>query len=130
MRHETSTKPIAQKLHLKPGYRVALLNAPATYVAALGALPPGVELVRSLDASFDFIQLFVQQRADVDAQLPAAKQALRPKGLLWVAYPRGKALATDLNRDKLAAAVQPLGFKAVAQVAVDDVWSALRFKHA
>ncbi len=48
----------------------------------------------------------------------------------WVAYPKGGQLDTDLNRDSLAAALVSEGLRPVRQVAIDDVWSALRFRPA
>ncbi len=48
--------------------------------------------------------------------------------MLWVAYPKAGQLGTDLNRDSLAQAVRAHGLEPVAQIAVDEVWSALRFK--
>ena len=82
----------------------------------------------------------VEQRQDLvgvegdlvgDAQVAELKGALTGQGILWVAYPKGGTKAkkeTDLNRDILAAYLQEKGLQAVAQVAVDDTWSALRFK--
>ena len=47
-----------------------------------------------------------------------------------VAYPKGGQLGTDLNRDSLAATLKTHGIQPVRQVALDDVWSALRFRPA
>ena len=43
-------------------------------------------------------------------------------------YPKGNQLDTDINRDSIVAYAKTIGLKAVAQVSVDDIWSALRFK--
>jgi hypothetical protein len=59
---------------------------------------------------------------------PAWRQALKPNGLLWVSYPKGKAMPTDLNRDVVRVTVQQVGLDTVSQVAIDDTWSALRLK--
>ena len=48
--------------------------------------------------------------------------------LTWVAYPKSGQLGTDLNRDVLAARLTEEGVRPVRQVAIDDVWSALRFR--
>ena len=55
--------------------------------------------------------------------LPAEAQSV-------FAYPKAGQLGTDLNRDRLWEAGRAHGLEAVAQVSVDDVWSALRFKAA
>ena len=49
----------------------------------------------------------------------------RPE-VLWVAYPKGNR--TDLNRDSLWPILGEHGLRPISQVAVDDVWSALRFR--
>jgi len=54
--------------------------------------------------------------------------AERPGGILWVSSPKGKAQPTDLKRDILREALAEVGLEAVTQVAIDDVWSALRAK--
>ena len=124
-----SQKPILEKLLLKPGYRAVVLNVPASYQPFLADVPPGVELVDALEGQFDFIHYFVKEKADLQREGPRLRAALKPKGLLWLSYPKGKALGTDLNCDVAAAMLHEMGLQGVAQVAIDDTWSALRFKH-
>ena len=50
--------------------------------------------------------------------------------ILWVAYPKGGQLGTDLTRDVLAELVKAHGVQPVRQVSLDDVWSALRLRPA
>ncbi|NTX09481.1 hypothetical protein HUA74_10530 [Myxococcus sp. CA051A] len=45
-----------------------------------------------------------------------------------MAYPKAGQLDTDLNRDILARRLEQEGIQAVRQVAIDTVWSALRFR--
>jgi len=120
-----STKPLVQKLLLKPGARAAVLNAPEGYLDQLGAA-----IAQQLDAGppFDFIQVFVARRDELLAIGRQLRGALKPGGVLWIAYPKGKALPTDLNRDVVRLAAQEVGLEVVSQVAIDDVWSALRAK--
>jgi hypothetical protein len=125
---ETSQKSVLQKLLLKSGYRAAVLGAPDSYRAVLADLPPGVELHAALDGTFDFVQVFVTQRAYVLRDGPRWHAALKPSGLFWACYPKGKSVPTDLNRDKLREALYEVKLEAVSQVAIDEVWSALRAK--
>jgi hypothetical protein len=54
---------------------------------------------------------------------------VRPGGILWVSYPKqAKGPRSDLNRDVLREELARRGWQAVSQVAIDDRWSALRFK--
>ena len=121
-----STKPIAQKLLLKPGARALILNAPAGY---LEQLPNDVKVEQQPgDGPYDFIHFFATRRDEVLVRGPQLRQAVKPGGILWVSYPKGKALPTDLSRDILREALAEVGLEAVTQVAIDDVWSALRAK--
>src|SRR5215469_10260196 len=110
-----SIKPVAQKLLLKPGARAAVLHAPSGY---LDQFPKDVTVDQALQSGgYDFVQLFAMRKQDLLNEGPKVKRALRPAGLLWVSYPKGKALPTDLNRDIVAATLQEVGLQVVTQVA-------------
>jgi len=122
-------KTVAQKLMIKPGKTVWLVNSPENYLQTLGPLPPGAEIVE--EAPADVIQLFVRNRAEMEAQLPQVAARLRPGTLLWVSYYKGTArVKTDINRDSLYAYGKSLGLDGIFMVSVDQDWSALRFKQA
>jgi hypothetical protein len=121
-----SAKPVPQKLLLKSGARALVLHAPNMYVQLL---PDDVTVEQQLgEGPYDFIHLFATRRDGVLAEGPKLRLELKPNGVLWVSYPKGKSIATDLNRDILRTALDEVGLEAVSQVAIDDVWSALRAK--
>ncbi|NJD10463.1 MAG: hypothetical protein FIB01_08540 [Gemmatimonadetes bacterium] len=61
--------------------------------------------------------------------MPKSRPYLGPAAILWVTYPKLTSRAAgELNRDALFGLMRGHGFQAVAQVAVDDTWSAMRFK--
>ena len=75
------------------------------------------------------VLLFVNSLAEVDKLTPKAIKAVKPGGMLWIAYAKGSSkVDTDVNRDRLWAAVQPIGWQPIRQIALDEVWSAMRFK--
>jgi hypothetical protein len=118
---------LARKLLIKPGHRVAVVNAPAGYTERLQPLPEGAELVE-LAPGLDVVQVFVHDRAQLERSADALR-AVRQGGLLWVCYPKGgRKAGTDLNRDLLWAAMGEYGLTGVTLVAVDDTWSAMRFR--
>jgi hypothetical protein len=114
---------LAKKLMVRPGSRVAVIGAPPTIdlVLANGAVP-------SERGPADIVLLYTRDRAALAGALPKATKRLAEGGTLWVAYPKAGQLGTDLNRDSLARTLQAGGLEPVAQIAVDDVWSALRVK--
>ena len=119
---------LAKKLQIKPGMKVALLNAPTDAAAALRPLPDGASVSGATTA--DAVIAFARDDAELRKIAPQAVKALKTDGLLWLAYPKGSAkMKTDLNRDVLREAVaERHGFEGVSLVAVDETWSAMRFR--
>ena len=121
-----STRPVTEKLLLKPGMRALVLNAPPGY---LDQFPKDVQVEQQVGGgAYDFIQLFATRREELLSLGPKLREAVKPNGLLWISYPKGKALPTDLNRDVVRVTSEQVGLETVSQVAIDDVWSALRHK--
>jgi hypothetical protein len=120
---------LSRKLQVKPGKRVAVLYAPPGYLARLGNLPGGVQAATELEGQFDIIQAFFETRQELATAVPALQAALAEGGFIWVSYPKQTSKRkSDLNRDVIWADLAPSGLCPVAQVAIDDTWSALRFK--
>ena len=76
------------------------------------------------------VLVFVRSREELDARAGPALEAARADHLAWIAYPKSGQVGTDLNRDRLWAALEGRGVRPVRQVAIDGVWSALRFRPA
>jgi hypothetical protein len=121
--------PVLKKLQLKAHHRALVVGAPEGYQSTLKDMAKmGVEVATSLTGAFDFVHVFATRRADLEPKITRIKKALKPNGILWVSYPKAKALDTDLNRDILHAALEKLGLDGVSLVSIDETWSALRFK--
>ena len=115
------------KLLLRPGMRAVVLNAPSSYQAILQDVPRDVDLHQRIDdGRFDFIHCFATRRDELLRESPKLRDALNPNGILWISYPKGKAVATDLNRDVVRTTLAEVRLEAFSQVAIDEVWSALR----
>ena len=125
-----SGKSVAEKLFVKEGYRVLIINEPDGYRTALGKLPQKVDISTKKSGQADLIQLFVDSRKELEANLRPLKACLRPKGLLWVSYPKGTSkVKTDINRDTIGSYAQSIGLQPVAMISIDETWSALRLKY-
>jgi hypothetical protein len=118
-----STRPLAEKLRYSPQQRAAVLNAPTGYVQHFAG-----EVSQELDGTVDFLQVFATRRHELLRDGPTWRSALAPGGILWVCYPKGQSLETDLNRDVVRVTLAEVGLEVVSQVAVDEVWSAMRAK--
>lgn len=120
---------LAQKLKLKPKQRAVVVNAPDGYIEELGALPEGVEMGTKLSGKFDWVQLFVKNKAELQKRFPAAVKALRPESMLWISYPKGTSkIQTDLTRDKGWEVLKGADLMWVNLVSVNDTWSAFALR--
>ena len=126
-----SDKSVAEKLFIKEGYRILIINEPEGYRRVLGKLPQKIDVSTKASGQADLIQLFVGSRKELETNLPGLKAALKPKGLLWAIYPKGTSKAkADINRDTIGAYALSIGLQPVAMVSIDETWSALRLKHS
>jgi hypothetical protein len=122
---------LSQKLQFKPDQHLLLLNPPQDYVDHLKSELAGVRLLTATREQSDAVLLFVNNLAEVASLAPEATQLVRPEGLLWIAYPKGSSrIKTDVNRDTLWKTVEPAAWRPVRQIAIDEVWSAMRFRPA
>src|ERR671919_460866 len=117
-----SESTLAKKMKLKPNLKAAVINAPENYV---DMLKHDTALSPTLRGRFDWIQIFVRNKAELEALAPKAAKALRPESMLWISFPKGTSkIQTDLTRDKGWENVKELGLKWVNLVSVNDMWSA------
>ncbi|MBN8636689.1 MAG: hypothetical protein J0M07_15275 [Anaerolineae bacterium] len=122
-------KTLVQKLSLKPGYRAVILNAPESYLEGLQPLPERVSIVEEVRGVYDFVQVFVRSRKDIETQALDAIAALQPGGVLWFTYPKkSSGIHTDVTRDFGWETVYGADYGPVSNVSLDDTWSCLRFK--
>ena len=89
---------------------------------------PGV-VAAATAADVGAVVAFVVRQEDLGSAEEAVA-APRADRLARIGYPQGDQLGTDLNRDRLAAALAGHGVQPVRQVSLDDTWSALRFRPA
>ena len=121
----TDAAPLARRLGIAPGARVAALGAPAGLAAMLGEVP----LRRGLaGGDLDVILLFARRRAQLEGRLPAALAALAQGGGLWLAWPkRSSGVQSDLGEALVRELGLATGLVDNRICAIDATWSGLRF---
>ena len=136
---KTGFSLMARKLRLAVGHRVVVVNAPAGYLALLSPGPVDIGTELQPSPAYDVVQLFVHSVDELRRLGPEAIRAVKPDGLLWITYPNGGQTGggTDLpatpwwtRRDVLGEITSVTGYKPVAFVAIDESYTALRFKRA
>jgi hypothetical protein len=120
-----------EKLNLKTQTEILVLNAPESFEPELAALE-GVAVLRAIQQAktITFSLAFVTQQAQVDAIAAAIAPKAQGDVVIWFAYPKGnsKKYRCEFNRDTGWAVLGALGFEGVRQIAIDEDWSALRFR--
>jgi hypothetical protein len=116
-------RSVAEKLLIRPGTTV--WTSDASRLALLGDLPEGVTPVSTLSEAATAV-VFADSAAAVRDFLATNRDALTQPNALWIAYPKGNR--AGINRDTLWPIVAGFGMRPITQVALDDVWSALRFR--
>ena len=123
-----SGTPLPKKLGIKPGQRIAFLDAPAAFADALGELPDGVDEPRtSARGPLDLVVAFFTERRRVQQRLPRLIAALDSAGALWIAWPKRAArVDTDVTEDVVRELGLAAGVVDVKVCAIDATWSGLK----
>jgi hypothetical protein len=122
---------IFEKLNLTDQQEILVLHAPESFLPELARLPiltihHHIESVPEIV----FMLAFVTRKSQVDALARAVAARTPGDSIVWFAYPKGtsKKYTCDFNRDTGWGALQALGFDTVRAVAIDEDWTALRFR--
>ena len=118
-----------KKLGLKPGMRALVVGAPSGYVGSLAPLPDRVEVSENLGSAHDFVQFFATKKSEIAKSAKKLLQSAGPGALVWITYPKKTSgVDSDLSREAVWAAMEGTGWRPVSQIAIDEIWSALRFR--
>ena len=123
---------VFDKLTLKDQPEILVLNAPESFEPELKQLT-GVSVRRKLSKSpVAFSLAFVTKQGEVDTLGPAIAKAAEGDAIVWFAYPKGssKRYKSEINRDSGWKVFGRAGFEPVRMVAIDEDWSAVRFRRA
>jgi hypothetical protein len=125
-----STKPLFTRLNLTDQHTLLIMNAPESFAQELVALGDRDIVQQAAGVTkITFALIFVQRLAEIAA---GAKLLARAKGdpVIWFAYPKGtsRRYRCEFNRDTGWEALGKAGFEGVRQIAIDEDWSALRFR--
>ncbi|PKN98527.1 MAG: hypothetical protein CVU42_08055 [Chloroflexi bacterium HGW-Chloroflexi-4] len=123
-----SEKSILERLQVKPGRSLRLINPPDGIASVLGPLPERSKMASKFDKA-DIVLFFVKNMEWLKTGLSAASDALTPGGILWVVYPKlTSVLRSDVSRDTIWKYAGTIGWTGVAMISVDETWSAFRMK--
>lgn len=122
-----SETALIQKLGIKEGTRLAVVNAPADFRDNVGELPLAVEWANRVRPPLDLVIAFHTTRSALLANWPALVAAAAA-GSIWIAWPKkASGVPTDINEDVLREEILPTGWVDNKVCAIDETWSGLRF---
>lgn len=121
--------PLFKKLNLGTVQVVHVLNAPDSFESEIAALA-GVTVKRSVEGKIAFALAFVKTLAEVESASAQLTVSAHEDAVLWMVYPKGtsRKYKCEFNRDTGWASLGQAGYEPVRQVAIDEDWSALRFR--
>lgn len=123
-----SKRGLADKLGIKPGTRIVAVHAPTEYPSLLGTLPDRATLQSRLSSGAGFIHWFVRQQNELSPGFPRMARSLADDGALWVSWPKQRPGArTDLTENVIREFGLKEGLVDVKVIAVDEIWSGLKF---
>jgi hypothetical protein len=120
-----------EKLNLGEHREILVVGAPRSFASELKALQR-VRIERRITAikEVTFALVFVVKQTELNHSSAALTPKVTGDAVIWFAYPKGtsKRYACDFNRDTGWDVLRSSGFDTVRQVAIDEDWSALRFR--
>jgi len=123
-----SGTPLAKKLGIKEGSRIALVNAPKDFQSELGEMPDDVQFIQRPTKSLDIILLFVLTERALARDFAKLAAKLTANGMIWIAWPKkSSGVATDLSFERVQRIGLDAGLVDVKICAIDDTWSGLKF---
>jgi hypothetical protein len=129
-----SSRSLVDKLGMKPGMSVLLINAAESLLSEIPAqltIKSVKTTPKPASSEFDYIHYFTKQEASLVKSLPLLKEQLQQDGMIWISWPKkaSKKLAnieTDLTEDVIRDYALANGLVDVKVCAVDDIWSGLK----
>lgn len=126
--------PIFKKLNYKDQKQIHILNAPQGFASVVDDMRRLTTVKNTLASAkeVEFFLGFVTKQKEVDDLATKVASLLTDDGLLWFAYPKGtsKKYSCEFNRDNGWNELGKHGFEPVRMIAIDEDWSALRFRRA
>jgi hypothetical protein len=126
-------KNLLDKLNYKGQKRISVINAEEMFIHSISANLRDVIIDQKIDPRYpyEFIIIFVKNVSEVERLAPNTIHNLKADGVLWFCYPKktSKKYNSDIDRDHGWDILIESGYYGIRLVAIDENWSALRFRN-
>lgn len=120
-----SGTPLVQKLGIKPGFKMKVVNEPDGYWDWISPLPGDV--VSTAKLGLDFVHLFVTSRKKYETEVLKLRDKLKPHGMIWISWPKkASKVETDLDENAIRDFALKNKLVDVKVCAVSEIWSGLK----
>ncbi|WP_430137403.1 DUF3052 domain-containing protein [Neobacillus pocheonensis] len=123
---------VIKKLQFKDqGQDVLIINAPKAYEEVMALFEGKVHINGEMVGGYDFVQVFGTSNEELQSLARGSESYVKEDGLFWLCYPKKSSKAykgSDCSRETVASMLANEGYEPVRQIAIDDDWSALRFR--
>jgi hypothetical protein len=127
----TEAASVLKKLNFKDqGQPVLVINAPNSYDEIKAAFVGEVHQQAEVEI-YDFVQVFGTSNEELQSNAKNAVSHVKDDGLFWLCYPKKSSKiykGSDCSRESVTGMLSEEGYEPVRQIAIDDDWSALRFR--
>lgn len=122
-----SGKPLYEKLGIKPGHRVCVIDPPDDYEKLIQGEVPGARFTHNTRLTADMVHIFATELKVLRKELPRLLKMVFPEGSIWVSWPKNTSkVPTDITEDVIREVALPMGLVDIKVCAVNDTWSGLK----
>ncbi len=125
-----SKTPLAQKLGIKEGYRVLVMNSPKPYDHFFSILPDKITLIEEItgDVVLDFIHIFARKETELVSAFDLSLPHLKKSGVLWISWPKkSSGIPAEIDKMHVLLYGQSRGLVDVKVASIDEQWSGHKF---
>lgn len=125
---------LLKKLNFKGQKDILVLDPPASFEKKIKDFAQYAEIFRNAKTckSIEFVITFVTTQEQINHIVHQIAPRLQGDAVFWICYPKAssKKYKCNFNRDKGWDILGEYDMEGVRQVAIDEDWSALRFRKA
>jgi len=122
-----SGTPLSDKLGIKSGFVIRLINHPDYYFDLFSHLPGDLKISVDKKIKKDLIHYFSSTSAQLKKDIPFLRKEIVENGIIWISWPKkASKIQTDVDENLVRQVALENGLVDVKVCAVDDTWSALK----
>lgn len=122
-----SGTPLENKLGLKDGFKIRVINQPDYYFGLFQKFPTNIDIFAENNTKKNLIHFFVTQLEELNSEIIKLKSEIEPNGIIWISWPKKNSdKPTDLNENIIREIALANGLVDIKVCAVDNVWSGLK----